>query len=50
MIFQALAVHEMPVDQVCEQFKITRTNADTIKKRVKDKLVPIVREIESGLI
>lgn len=50
MIFQALTIHEIPVEQVCKQFKITRTNADTIKKRVKDKLAPIIREIDSGLI
>lgn len=48
LIFQALAIQQTPVDQVCELFGISRTNADTIKKRVKDKLDPIVREIEAG--
>ena len=48
LIFQALAIQERPVEEVCRMFGISRTNADTIKKRVKDKLEPIVREIETG--
>lgn len=48
LIFQALAVQQTPVEKVCEMFCISRTNADTIKNRVKDKLDPIVREIEAG--
>lgn len=48
LIFQALAIQEMPMDEVCKQFEISRTNADTIKKRVKDKLAEVVREIEKG--
>ena len=48
LIFQALAIQQLPIYQVCEMFEISRSNADTIKKRVKDKLVPIVREIEAG--
>jgi len=50
LIFQALAIQQMPVDEVCEQFGISRSNADTIKKRVKDKLEPVTREIEAGEI
>lgn len=50
LIFQALAVQEVPMDEVCKQFGISRTNADTIKKRVKDKLAGVMREIEKGEI
>jgi RNA polymerase sigma-70 factor (ECF subfamily) len=50
LIFQALAIQEMPVEEVCECFGISRSNADTIKKRVKDMLAPIVAEIEAGEI
>ena len=50
LIFQALAVQEVPMDEVCKQFGISRTNADTIKKRVKDKLAEVMREIEKGEI
>lgn len=49
-IFQALAVQEIPVEEVCSQFEISRTNADTIKKRVKDKLALVILEIEQGEI
>ena len=48
LVFHALAVQNMPVEEVCGMFGISRTNADTIKKRVKDKLEPIVRTIEAG--
>lgn len=50
LVFQALAIQNMPMEEVCGMFGISRTNADTIKKRVKDKLEPIVREIETGVI
>ena len=50
MIFQALAVERLPVEKVCEMFGISRSNADTIKKRVKDKLEPIVRKVEEGTV
>jgi len=50
LVFHALAVQNRPVEEVCGMFGISRTNADTIKKRVKDKLDPVVREIEAGEI
>lgn len=50
LVFHALAVQNRPVEEVCGMFGISRTNADTIKKRVKDKLEPLVREIEAGEI
>lgn len=50
MIFQALAIQEMPVGEVCAAFGISRSNADTIKNRVKAKLAPVIREIERGAI
>lgn len=48
LVFHALAVQNRPVEEVCRMFEISRSNADTIKKRVKDKLDPIVQEIEAG--
>jgi RNA polymerase sigma factor (sigma-70 family) len=48
LVFQALAIEELPVDEVCRTFGISRTNADTIKQRVKNKLEPVIREIEMG--
>lgn len=50
LIFQALTIQELPVADVCKLFEISRSNADTIKKRVKDKLVPIIQQIETGEI
>lgn len=49
-IYQALAVQEMPMGEVCACFGISRSNADTIKNRVKKKLVPVIRELEAGEI
>ncbi|MCF7675646.1 MAG: sigma-70 family RNA polymerase sigma factor [Akkermansiaceae bacterium] len=48
LIFHALAIQQQSVEEVCGLFGITRTNADTIKNRVKAKLEPIVQEIEAG--
>jgi RNA polymerase sigma factor (sigma-70 family) len=48
LIYQALAIQEMSVTEVCEMFGISRSNADTIKNRVKNKLLPVIREIEAG--
>ena len=48
LIFQALAIQEMPVTEVCQRFGISRSNADTIKNRVKNKLGPVIRELEAG--
>jgi RNA polymerase sigma factor (sigma-70 family) len=47
-IFHALAVEESTIEEVCADFEISRSNADTIKKRVKDQLAIVLSEIEDG--
>ena len=46
LIFQALAFHERPVEEVCREFGISRTNAETVKNRVKDKLAAEIARLE----
>lgn len=48
LIFCDLALHETPMATVCERYGISRTNADTIKQRVKQKLAPIVRKLDNA--
>jgi RNA polymerase sigma factor (sigma-70 family) len=46
LIFQALALHGRPVEEVCREFGISRTNAETIKNRIKDKLTAEIARLE----
>jgi len=48
LIFQSLALRETPVEEVCREFGISRSNADTIKNRVKTKVTEAIRRIEQG--
>ena len=48
LIFQALARPGRPVEEVCREFGISRTNAETIKNRIKDKLGTEIARLERG--
>ena len=48
LIYQSLALQEIPVVEVCKLFGISRSNADTIKNRVKKRLALAIRELDVG--
>jgi len=50
LVFIDLTLNETPVEEVCKRYGISRTNADTIKHRVKKKLEPIIEELRNGLL
>lgn len=47
-VYISLAIRELPISKVCKQFSISKSNAQTIRCRVKEKLIPILKRIQEG--